>query len=114
MLVNNIFIILRPDRQSIDGTINLLDNVYSSAINVIKSPKVRVDMIINQTPDVDEMKELIESIQDEIRVQFSFIQNYFTFEFNARTNYNLIINNLILPDDDHFNEKIQDVVDKVL
>ena len=58
LFTNHIFIMLRMDNQSIDGSIRLIDEIYSKTINLGKD--VSVDIIFNQIPKVEQIKPVVD------------------------------------------------------
>ena len=94
-LVNTLFIassailVSRPDVNSINGTLFLLDTVYST---VGKIDKVQINVVINQVPELDKFNDLITQWQNEIKIKFSYVESVYTLPLDAEIIYQSAIN----------------------
>lgn len=110
-LAEDIVLMLRPDRQSINGTKFLLERVYNRAIRLMKNTKVNLHLVFNQVPKVDEMTSLLDQWKTEFNVNFDFLRSVNNMYYQETTSYHTAIGQFILPDGDPTLGEIQAFID---
>lgn len=107
---SHIFLLMRPDYHSVNGSIHLLKNIYSRAIRHVNSG---IFVVLNQIPQFNKMQTEISNIQSRITGEFSYVKDIFQINYEPETAYHTSVQKLILPASDPSYEKIKGIADYI-
>ncbi len=109
-IADRLFAIVRPDHQSFQGTLHLLENFYKRAIN---SLQVKFHVIFNQVPNYDPVYSLLDEWIHIMKSKYPYLLSFENIPYDPQTAYLAAINQAQLPETNSSFIKIKDLLDKI-
>lgn len=111
VMANHVFLMMRPDFQSLRGVEILLKDVY---FKVRRKEGVKLNIILNQIPKFNKTMKIVDKWEIKLGIKFDVIDNIFQIPFEYETNYNTIIKEMILPVNNSTSIEISNILQKII
>ncbi|MCH8907583.1 MAG: ParA family protein [Candidatus Heimdallarchaeota archaeon] len=112
-LCDHIFLMARPDIQNLNGLDLLLQKVFTKTVSLSRN-SLKLYLIFNQLPKVDEMKGLLDRWSADLYTKYPFLQSIEGFYYEPETSYFTATSQFILPKDDPTRREITNFIKRNL